>query len=92
MARRPAKPRVIPQYLYTSLEDCEDPGNDTKGLHLAQAKTWPPRRTNAGEPDPYIGCVCARCGCNLVVYASNNPEQSGIEVVVPDSKQAAKAS
>ena len=83
MARRPVVAKPQKAYPYQSDTECEQ-AEETGGRHLLEAKTWPPQRTRAGEPNPYISGRCARCNCHLLVYADNDPEQSGIEVKVPD--------
>ena len=83
MARRAIAPKPVRQFPYQSDAECEQ-AEETGGRHLLEAKTWPPPRSRAGEPNPYISGRCARCNCHLLVYADNDPEQSGIEVKVPD--------
>lgn len=78
MARRPIPPKVPRPYQYATIEECEESGN----LHRAEVKTWPPQRTRTGEPNPFTAARCTRCGCNLLAYGDNDPDNSGIEVVV----------
>lgn len=81
MARRAIAPKPQRQYPYQSDTECEE-AMETGGRHLLEVKTWPPQRTRAGEANPYLSGRCARCNCHLLVYADNDPEQSGIEVKV----------
>ena len=81
MARRAIVQAPPRKYLYASIEECEE-ASATKGLHLAEAKVWPPPRSRAGEPNPHLNTRCVRCGGHLLVYGDNDPEVSGIEVKV----------
>lgn len=87
MARRPIPPKPVRPYQYETIEQCEESGE----LHRAEVKTWPPPRSRAGEAVPFLSTRCTRCGGHLLVYADNDPNASGIEVVVlePEAKQAA---
>ena len=88
MARRPIPVRPVRPYKYETIEQCEESGE----LHRAEVKTWPPPRSRAGEANPFLSTTCTRCGGNLLVYGDNDPNQSGIDVVVvePESKLVKK--
>lgn len=92
MARRPIVPKPVRVYRYDSIEQCEQ-AEETGGLHRAEVKTWPPARSRAGEANPSVSTRCSHCGGHLLVYGDNNPEASGIEVIVPEAtpKSPAKA-
>ena len=83
MARRPIPVKPVRPYEFETIEQCEESGT----LHRAEVKTWPPPRTAAGEPNPYVSTRCTRCGGNLLVYSNNDPENSGIEVVVLEKEK-----
>ena len=86
MARRPIPMKVPKPYQYASMEECEESGN----VHRAEVKQWPPPRSRTGEPNPFLSTRCTRCGCHLLVYGDNDPENSGIEVVVLEKEVAGK--
>ena len=56
MARRPIPVKPVKPYQYETIEECEESGT----LHRAEVKTWPPPRTAAGEPNPYVSTRCTR--------------------------------
>jgi len=85
MARRPVKPKPIRPYRYETLEECEE-----AGLHRAEVTQWPPPRLS-GEARPHLSVRCALCGCHLLVYGDNDPEQSGVEVIPPTRAEQATA-
>ena len=84
MARRPIPPKPPRLYEYASMEECEESGT----LHRAEVKQWPPQRSRSGEANPHISTRCTRCGCHLLVYGDNDPENSGIDVVVLEKEHA----
>ena len=86
MARRPIPPKPTRPYEYETIEECEESGK----LHRAEVKTWPPPRSRAGEPNPFISTRCTRCGGHLLVYGDNDPDNSGVEVIVLEKAPAEK--
>ena len=84
MARRPLAVKPKPQYEYASMQECEESG---VRLHRLETKQWPPKSLH-GEPMPHAAGLCTRCGCNLIAYGHNDPEQSGLEVVVLEGRKA----
>ena len=85
MARRAVVQPPPRKYPYASIEECEE-APATKGLHLAEVKTWPPLRSRVGEANPHVNTLCARCGGHLILYGDNDPEVTGIEVKVLGAK------
>ena len=80
MARRNLRPRVKSKYEFQSVEECE---TDDKygGFHRVEVMDWPPR-PKGDEPRPCIFPTCTRCGGHIPVYGDNDPERTGVEVVV----------
>lgn len=71
------------------MEECEE-SDKYNGLHRIEVTTWPPR-PKGDEPHPTTSSRCTRCGCWAIVDKDNDPEQSGIEVVVLErEKRGAK--
>ena len=82
MARRPIPPKPVRPFEFETIEECEESGK----LHRAEARVWPPPRSRAGEQTPHLSTRCTRCGGHLLVYGDNNPDDSGIEVVVLENE------
>lgn len=81
MARRQLRPIVKAKYEFASKDECEtDPKYD--GLHLIEPTQWPPKSQH-GEDRPYASAQCVRCGTWCLAYTDNDPDQSGIDVVIP---------
>ena len=77
MPRRPAPPADPSAYLYKNLEECE-----TKGNHRATPLAWPPVAKNSMEKAS-MELRCDLCGCHLIVSADNDPDRTGIDIVIP---------
>ena len=84
MARRQLKPRPNPAYEFSSMEECEE-SPKYGGLHRIEPSQWPPKAQH-GEARPTLAARCTRCGCNCIVSGDNDPDVSGIEVVLPEKK------
>ena len=82
--RRPLKPKLRPEYEFQSMEECEE-SDKYGGMHRVEPTKWPPKAEH-GELRPYASARCTRCGCHCLAYADNNPDESGIEVVIPEKK------
>ena len=76
MARRTATLRPPGLYQYPNHIACEEAGN-----HVIELTVWPPK-IRAGV-DPTVSARCTKCGCWCQVSPDNDPEHSGIEIVVP---------
>ena len=83
MARRPIPEKKPKSHEFQSIEECEESGK----LHRAEVKQWPPPRTRSGEANPFVSTRCTRCGGHLLVYGDNDPDNSGIEVIVMESER-----
>lgn len=90
MPRRPLKKKLPSDYEFADDAECES-SEKYGGLHRVEpsATQWPPKAKH-GEPDPYVSLRCTRCGCWCLTYADNDPDKSGIEVVLPDRKPKEK--
>ena len=55
---------------------------ETGGLHRVETDTWPPVKRRGMPSDDIAWYRCVLCGTNVGVYPDNDPELSGIEVIV----------
>jgi len=49
---------------------------------------WPPRSANMDDSNPSTAIQCELCGCWNVVYADNDPDRTGVLVLLPEQHKA----
>ena len=85
MARRQPRPKRNPEYEFQSIEECEE-SEKYGGFHRVEVVDWPPR-PKGDEARPCVFRPCTRCGGNVGVYGDNDPERTGVEVVVMERER-----
>lgn len=79
--RRPRRASMHPEFEFASDVECEE-SDKYGGRHLIEPSVWPPKAQH-GETNPTLAARCKRCGSTCIVTGDNDPEDSGIEVVIP---------
>ena len=81
-----ARPKAAYRYVTTesvrAIDLCET-SVETGGLHRVEPAVWPPRKKRGVATDDAVSLSCVHCGAVCLVYPDNDPESSGIDVIVP---------
>ena len=89
MARRQLVAKAPAKYEFKNDEECET-SPKYGGNHLVKPPYWPPRAQTKGDDDPYMALRCERCGSWCITHKSNDPEQTMIEVEIPEKPKKDK--